>query len=47
MATECAVRILLGQEMPSVIWTPAMVTDATNVDTDEADVIGWTDPIFE
>lgn len=47
MATECAVRILLGQEMPSVIWTPAMVTDATNVDADEADTIGWTDPIFE
>ena len=47
MATECAVRILLGQEMPSVIWTPAMVTDATNVDADEADTIGWTDPTFE
>ena len=47
MATECAVRILLGQEMPSVIWTPAMVTDATNVDADEAETIGWTDPIFE
>ena len=47
MATECAVRILLGKEMPSVIWTPAMVTDATNVDADEADTIGWTDPIFE
>lgn len=47
MATECAVRILLGQEMPSVIWTPAMVTDATNVDADEAETIGWTDPVFE
>lgn len=47
MATECAVRILLGQEMPSVIWTPAMVTDAGNVDADEAETIGWTDPVFE
>lgn len=47
MATECAVRILLGQEMPSVIWTPALVTDASNVDADEAETIGWTDPVFE
>ena len=47
MATECAVRILLGQEMPSVIWTPAMVTDAGNVDADEAETIGWMDPVFE
>ncbi|MBS6395914.1 MAG: substrate-binding domain-containing protein [Clostridiales bacterium] len=47
MATECAVRILLGQEMPSVIWTPAMVTDSSNVDSEEADTIGWTDPTFE
>lgn len=47
MATECAVRILLGQEMPSVIWTPAMVTDATNVDEDEAETINWVDPTFE
>lgn len=47
MATECVARILLGQEMPSVIWTPAMVTDAANVDADEAETIGWTDPTFE
>lgn len=47
MATECAVRILLGQEMPSVIWTPALVTDAANVDADEAETISWTDPVFE
>jgi ribose transport system substrate-binding protein len=47
MATEIAARIMRGQKMPSVIWTPAMVTDSTNVDQDEAQTIGWTDPIFE
>lgn len=47
MAEECVARILLGQEMPSVIWTPAMVTDATNVDADEAETISWVDPTFE
>lgn len=46
MATEATLRILMGQKTPKVIWTPAMVIDGSNVNTDDAQLIGWTDPTF-
>lgn len=47
MASEVTTRIMLGQTMPKVIWTPSMAVDASNIDTDDAELIGWTDPTFE
>lgn len=47
MASEVTTRIMLGQTMPKVIWTPSMAVDASNIDTDDAELIGWTDPVFE
>ena len=46
MATEVTMRVMLGQTMPKVIWTPAMVIDATNIDSDEAGLVNWSDPTF-
>ena len=47
MASEVTTRIMLGQTMPKVIWTPSMAVDAENIDTDDATLIGWTDPVIE
>lgn len=47
MASEVTTRIMLGQTMPKVIWTPSMAVDAANIDTDDAELIGWTDPTIE
>ncbi len=47
MATEVTTRVMLGQEMPKVIWTPSMAVDAENIETDDATLIGWADPTFE
>lgn len=43
---ECVLRIFAGQELPKVVWTPQALIDNTNVDSDPADVIGWTEPTF-
>ncbi len=47
MASETTTRIMLGQTMPKVIWTPSMAVDASNIETDDAELIGWVDPTFE
>ena len=47
MASEVTTRVMLGQTMPKVIWTPSMAVDAKNIDTDDAELIGWTDPTVE
>ena len=44
MATEVTTRVMLGQTMPKVIWTPALAVDATNIDTDDGELVGWSDP---
>lgn len=44
---ECMLRQLNGQEMPKVVWTPQALIDSENVDSDPAEVIGWTDAEFE
>lgn len=47
MASEVTTRVMLGQTMPKVIWTPALAVDASNIETDDAELISWTDPTFE
>lgn len=47
MASEVTTRIMLGQTMPEVIWTPSLAIDASNIETDDGEAIGWTDPTFE
>ncbi|NLI21817.1 MAG: substrate-binding domain-containing protein [Clostridiales bacterium] len=41
IATECTLRILGGQELPRVVWTPQALIDSTNVDTPAAEIINW------
>jgi len=41
IATECMLRVMAGQELPRVIWTPQALIDSTNVDTPAAEIINW------
>lgn len=41
IATECTLRLLGGQELPRVVWTPQALIDSTNVDTPAAEIINW------
>jgi ribose transport system substrate-binding protein len=47
VALEVALRIIAGQEIPRVIWTPQALIDSTNVDTNAEDIINWEEPEFE
>lgn len=46
-AMECILRTNAGQSLPKVVWTPQAIIDSENVDLDAAEVVGWTDPVFE
>lgn len=46
-AFEALLRIQAGQELPTVIRTPEVLIDATNCDMDPAELINWTEPVFE
>ncbi len=46
IAAEACLRLLGGQELPRVIWTPQALIDNTNVDTPAAEIIGWTEAEF-
>ena len=46
VATECTLRVLAGQEMPRVVATPQALIDSENVDTEAAEIIGWTDATY-
>ena len=46
VATECALRVMAGQDMPRVVATPQALIDAENVDEAAADIIGWTDAVY-
>lgn len=46
IATEATLRILGGQEIPRVVWTPQALIDSTNVDTPAEEIIGWTEAEF-
>ncbi|GHU63013.1 LacI family transcriptional regulator [Spirochaetia bacterium] len=41
IALECGLRILGGQKLPRVIWTPQALIDTTNVDVPAAEIIKW------
>jgi len=47
IAVEAALRILSGQELPRVVWTPQALIDSTNVDVPAEEIIGWTEPEFK
>jgi ribose transport system substrate-binding protein len=47
IAVEVALRVLGGQSLPRVIWTPQALIDSTNVDTDAEEIIKWADPDFQ
>lgn len=47
IATEVTLRVLGGQDMPRVVWTPQALIDSTNVDIPAAEIIRWEDPEFE
>ncbi|MCD8090228.1 MAG: substrate-binding domain-containing protein, partial [Clostridiales bacterium] len=47
VATECTLRVLAGQEIPSVVHTPQALINAENIDSDPADLINWVAPVYE
>lgn len=47
VAMEYMMRELGGQEMPKVVWTPQALIDSENVDSDPAEIISWSDAVFE
>ena len=46
VAVEATIRILGGQKIPRVIWTPQALIDSTNVNTPAEEIIKWEDPTF-
>ena len=46
VAVEAALRILGGQSLPRVIWTPQALIDSSNVNVEASEIIGWTEPAF-
>lgn len=44
---EMTLRVLGGQEVPKVIYSPQAVVDASNINTPDEEVIGWTGFSFE
>jgi len=46
IAVEIALRILGGQEIPRVIWTPQALIDSTNVDVPAEEIIHWVDTTY-
>lgn len=47
VAVEATLRILGGQKIPRVIWTPKALIDSTNVNTPAEEIIKWQDPSFK
>lgn len=39
---EMLIRKIAGQELPMMIYTPQVVVDAANINSDAAELIGWT-----
>ena len=46
VAVECTLRALSGQEIPRVVATPQALIDTENVDTEAAEIIGWSDATY-
>ena len=47
IAVEVAMRVMLGEKMPRVVWTPQALIDSSNVNTPAEEIISWTNPQFE
>lgn len=41
IALECSLRVLAGQKLPRVIWTPQALIDSSNVNVPAAEIIKW------
>jgi len=46
VAVEATLRVMGGQEIPRVVWTPQALIDSTNVDESAEEIINWKDPEF-
>jgi ribose transport system substrate-binding protein len=46
IAAEATLRVLAGQELPRVVWTPQALIDSTNVNTPAEEIIDWTEAQF-
>lgn len=46
VATECTLRALAGQDLPSAVATPQALINAENVDADPAELINWVAPTY-
>ncbi len=46
VATECTLRVLAGEEVPSVVHTPQALISAENIDSDPVDLINWVAPVY-
>ncbi|MCD8121767.1 MAG: substrate-binding domain-containing protein [Clostridiales bacterium] len=46
VATECTLRVLAGEEVPSVVHTPQALISADNIDADPAELINWVAPVY-
>lgn len=46
VAVEAALRVLSGQDLPRVVWTPQALIDSSNVNVAPETIIGWTEPEF-
>jgi ribose transport system substrate-binding protein len=44
---ELLIRKIAGQDVPMMVYTPQLVVDAQNINTDGAELIGWTGIRFE
>ncbi len=44
ISVEMTLRLLAGQKLPRVIWTPQAVIDSSNVNTPAEQIIGWKLP---
>lgn len=47
IALECIIRIIGGQDIPRVIWTPQALIDSSNVNENPESIINWEEPEFE
>ncbi|TVQ97215.1 MAG: RbsB protein [Spirochaetaceae bacterium] len=46
IAVEVALRVLGGQDLPRVVWTPQALIDSSNVNVAAAEIINWQEPDF-
>lgn len=46
MGAEVAYRMLVGQKMPRVVFTPSKMLDSTNATKSDVEILEWKDPTF-